>query len=100
MEEHKFPSSQNGISYVAKPDGVYFAEQLVAGQSMAVEVLRLAVREKDLLAIVKPLLPPFKERAEAWARTEAQWDSGPMPARITLTAEFSTEALRALLNKE
>jgi hypothetical protein len=64
-------------------------------------------RERKLREALAPVLAAFEERAAAWDRMRVAFDdtgwSGPPPVmdpRITLTAEFEVETLRALLKEE
>ena len=66
---------------------------------------KLSARIALLEAVIAPLLPLFRERYEAWERMSSAdiLDRSrayfPMAATITLTAEFPTAALRALLDR-
>lgn len=82
-------------------------------QSLAYEdaanrlVMRLQNERSSLAAVVAPLLPLLRERAEDWERMNSGRSTVagrarrplPMPDNITLTAEFPTAALRALLDE-
>lgn len=59
-------------------------------------VEQLAKENQRLREVLSPLAPLFAERASAWERMKASADCGEMAPAITLTAEFSTEGLRAL----
>lgn len=80
---------------------------LADSQAYGHEMLRLAEENRKLRAAAGPLIPPFKERAAAWERLnsgEAIAAFGgatcPFPERVTLTAEFDSSTLFALLKEE
>lgn len=64
------------------------------------EILRLAEENRRLREIVAPLLPLFRERAEAWERRQARAEKMfRIGDTTTLTAEFPVSALRALIKE-
>jgi hypothetical protein len=62
------------------------------------DIQRLTEREKALREALRPAMRAFQERAGSFERNAQS--GAVMAERITLTAEFFTEALRALLKEE
>lgn len=104
-----------GTQFVAKADADALAARVAelerdnrlaldAGNRLARKVAELDAEVEAGRLVIEPLLPLFRERADAWKQRNLLEAIGggtllSDPPNIALTAEFPTTALRALNNQ-